>query len=189
MERIVPQWQPNERECLHAILETMIDEGLLATRSKLGETDVVLVDVNFWMNVGLDVKRLPQQPDIMRMLVDFLPYFWLPDDRRWICRPLDVSNEAAAQALPVLWEALNLSVHPDGNLLMTDLITPALAEVITRQAHTLERIITLVGPGLHYACTTWHLRPEQYKALISWDTLAVLDPHVRWNMIYGSRLL
>ena len=50
-------------------------------------------------------------------------------------------------------------------------------------------LATLIGPSLHHACTAWNLRPEQYKALISRDTLELLDPHVRWNMIYGSRIL
>lgn len=190
MTRIMPQWQPNERECLRAILETLIDEGLLATRKKLGfATEVALVDTDFGINFGLDTERLSQNAEIMQMIVDFLPYFWLPGETSWACLPLADVGYTAPPVIEELLHTFALMCQPTGNVIVLDQISPWIAALIpTHQSHV-QCIITLVGPSLHYACTAWNLQPEQYKALISRDTLELLDPHVRWNMIYGSRIL
>lgn len=190
MTRSMPQWQPNERECLRAILETMIDEGVLATRKKLGHSvDVTLVDTEFGINFGLDGQRLPQKTEIMQMLVDFLPYFWLPGDTLWSCPPLKDVGYTPPPVIEHLMHALRLDWRPEGNLILLDQISPWIAALFMTYQPQVQRIITLIGPSLHYACTAWNLQPEQYKALISRDTLELLDPHVRWNMIYGSRIL
>lgn len=190
MTRIMPQWQPNERECLGAILETMIDEGMLATRKKLGHSmEIALVDTDFGINFGLDLERLPRKKAIMQMMVDFLPYFWLPGETPWFCLALKDIGYTPPPVIEQLMNALTLPWRPDGNLILLDQISPWIAALIPTYQPQMQRIITLIGPSLHHACTAWNLQPDQYKALICRDTLELIDPHVRWNMIYGSRML
>lgn len=187
MERIVPCWQPNERECLAAILEPLIDEGVVATRRKLGLSALALADTNFWINVGMDFDRLLQSPELVQMLADFLPYFWLADQDSWT--GLTLPEEHSNTVLRELLKDLTLQWSHAGTLMLVDMITPQAARLIQTHQQQIQRVITLVGPSLDYACTAWGLQPEQYKALISRDTLEALDPHIRWNMIYGSQML
>lgn len=187
MERITPHWQPNEKECLAAILEPLIDEGVVGIRQKLGYSALCLVDENFWTNIGIDADHLLRTPDLIQMLTDFLPYFWLSDRDSWSC--LTLSDEYADGVLRELLKILELRWHDEGTLILVDTITPQMAQLIKTQRGRINRVITLVGPSLFHACTRWGLQPEQYKALISQDTLELLDPHVRWNMIYGSEMI
>jgi hypothetical protein len=187
MEKITPHWQPNEKECLAAILEPLIDEGVVAVRQKLGYSALCQVDTDFWTNIGIDAGRLLRTPDLMEMLTDFLPYFWLSDRDSWSC--LALSEEFLDSVLRELLKVLELHWHDEGTLVLVDMVTPQMAHLIKTRRERIQRVITLVGPSLFHACTAWGLQPEQYKALISRDTLEVLDPHVRWNMIYGSEAI
>jgi hypothetical protein len=187
MEQLAPLWLPNEKECIGAILESLIDEGVLATRQKLGLPGTLRLDENFYTNLGLDFELLLTLPDVIQMLSEFFPYFWLIEQSSWVCVPLSDGNTA-----PVLLEALKGAVlrwGDAGTLIVTDTITPRVVEQIRANRDRLVRVITLLGPRVSHACTAWGLRRDQYKALVCQDTLEVVDPHVRWNMIYGSRML
>lgn len=187
MERVTPLWQPNEKECLVAILEILIDESLLATRRKLGYSDVSPIDSNFWTNIGLDFDRLRQSPEPMRMISDFLPYFWIPDEG--LQSFLTLPGTSFNAVIKELVRELEPTWHDDGKIVLADSMTPELARFIQTHRPRIQRIITLLGPSLQHVCTTWQVKPDQYKALICRDTLELLDPQVRWNMLYGSRIL
>ncbi len=189
MDKIIPLWLPNEKECLLSILENLIYEGLLATREKLGLSTVCLVDTNFWMNIGLEFDRLCHEADIMAIITDFIPYFWLQDDvsRTFVSSTaLPIPSHEATEKLVNSWDA---EWREDGNVVFVGMITPQIAQFVKARRDRITRVIALLGPNLHHVCTAWELQPEQYKVLVSRDTLDVLDPHVRWNMIYGSKML
>lgn len=189
MEHVTPLWQPNEQECLSAILEHLIDEGVLATRQKFGLPGTLALDEGFNTNLGVDCALLLSLPEALRMLADFLPFFWLMEQTSWKCLPMAGGDGAAAPVLQATLKEIPLRWTDAGTLLLVDVMTPQAADVIRAQGDRLARVITLLGPSVGYACSAWGLRRDQYKALVCRDTLEVVDPHVRWNMIYGSRML
>lgn len=186
MEKITPVWLPHEKECLLAIVEQLIYDDLLDTREKLGEPTVTQVDANFWINFDLKFDRLIESSELLYVISDFLVSFWLPQDRAWSLVPCSSHNATANKMIKKFAGDWQLEWRDDGNALLVDVMTPRTAEFIRKHQAQLTRIITFLGPGLHYAHSTWGLEPEQYKALVSWDTLECLAPRVRWNMIYGS---
>ncbi len=189
MEQLAPLWQPNEKECVSAILETLIEEGVLATRQKLGFSGTLLLDEGFSTNLGIDFELLLRLPDIIRMLADFFPFFWLIEQSSWVCIPFAEPPGASA---PVLREALkdtHLRWAEHGTLILTDMITPPIGEYVRANSERLVRVVTLLGPSVAHACSAWAVRRDQYKALVCRDTLEIVEPHIRWNMIYGSRML
>ena len=188
MEHFAPIWQPNEPECLQAILEIMIDEGVLATRQKLGYSDTMVLDNDFSTNIGLDLHRLLRLPEIMRMLSDFFPYFWLTEQSSWECIPISEHRTILPKVLLKALEEVRLRWREDGSLILADIVTPEVAALVRTHKGRLLRVITLLGPSVSYACLSWSLQPYQYKALVCQDTLTLLEPHIRWNMIYGSRI-
>jgi hypothetical protein len=189
MEASVHQWQPNEKECLLAILETLIEEGLLATRQKLGYSEVALLDTNFWTNIGLDGDQLAGKPALLQMLLDFLPYFWLPADTMWQGVAFEAWNATPSPLITALATALSLPWRPDGNVVFVETMSVAVAQFIQKRSAPITQVIALLGPSQEYVATAWQWPTHQYHALISRDTLHILDPHIRWNMIYGSRML
>jgi hypothetical protein len=189
MEQIMPLWLPNEKECLLAILENLIYEGLLATRKKLGYSPVCLVDKNFWTNVGLEFDKLLHAPDLMSMIRDFIPYFWLPDEISWSLIPLSDPGGSTNEMIEEFIKDWDVKWQEDGNVVLVEMVTPHIAQFVKDHREQIKRVITLLGPNLSHVCTNWGLQPEQYKALVSRDTLDILAPHVRWNMIYGSKIL
>jgi len=189
MERISPLWLPNEKECLHSILENLVYEGLLATREKLGYSPVCLIDRNFWTNIGLEFDRVCHEPNLMSMITDFIPYFWLRDKISWSFIPSSNIHISPNEIIETLARDWNAEWREDGNVVFVGMVTPQVAQFVKDHRKQIERVIALLGPNLHRVCTTWELQPEQYKVLVSRDTLDVLDPHVRWNMIYGSEML
>jgi hypothetical protein len=189
MEKITPRWLPNEKECLLSILENLVYEGLLATRQKLGYSTVCLVDTNFWTNIGLEFDRLRYNPDLMDMITDFIPYFWLNDEISWSFMPPSNIPISPIEVIEELVKNWNTEWREDGNVVFVGMVTPQIAQFVKDHRKQIERVIAFLGPNLHHVCTTWEFQPEQYKALVSRDTLSVLDPHIRWNMIYGSKIL
>jgi len=189
MEKITPRWQPNEKECLLAILENLVYGGLLATREKLGYSSIGLVDENFWINVGLAFGKLRHDSDLMGMIADFIPYFWLPDERSRSFIPLSEPGSSPPAVIAELVRSWQAEWRQDGNAVLVEMVTPHVAQFVKDHRRQIKHVITLLGPNLHHVCTTWGLQPEQYKALVSRDTLETLDPRMRWNMIYGSPLL
>lgn len=189
MERIAPLWLPNEKECLLSILENLVYEGLLATREKLGYSPVCLIDRNFWTNIGLEFDRLLHEPNLMSMITDFIPYFWLRDEISWSFIALSDIHSSSNGVVETLVRTWNTEWREDGNVVFVEMITPQVAQFVKDRRKQLGRVIALLGPNLHHVCTTWELQPEQYKVLVSRDTLDALDPHVRWNMLYGSKIL
>lgn len=189
MEKITPRWQPNEKECLLSILESLIYEGLLATRQKLGYSAGYQVDADFWMNIAVAYEKLRQHADLMRTIADFIPYFWLPEESSRVFVPLaeiGLTPSALIAGLVRSWQA---EWRADGPTVFVEMVTPAVAQFVQARRPQLKHVITFLGPNLRHVCATWGLRPEQYNALVSRDTLDALDPHVRWNMIYGTTLL
>ncbi len=189
MEQRAPLWQPNEKECVGAILESLIDEGVVATRQKLGLPGTLLLDDGFSTNLGVDVDLLLRLPDAIRMLADFFPFFWLIEQRSWVCLPLAELPDTSAPALCEALKDTPLRWAENGTLILADVMTPHVAERARLNRERLVRVVTLLGPSVAYACSAWGLRRDQYKALVCRDTLEVVEPHTRWNMIYGSRML
>lgn len=189
MEQLTPLWQPNEKECISAILENFIDDGVLATRQKLGLPGTMLLDSDFSTNIGVDFHLLHMLPEAIRMLADFFPYFWLIEQSSWACIPLSEPHSALAPVLLEVLKETTLRWAESGTLLLADVITPQVVERIKAHRERLVRVITLLGPSLSHACASWGLRRDQYKALICRDTLEIVNPQTRWSMIYGSRML
>jgi len=189
MERIMPRWLPNEKECLLSILENLIYEGLLATLEKQGYPEICLIDKDFWTNIGLEFDKLSHESELMSMITDFIPHFWLRDKVSWSFIPLSDVHISPNEAIKELVKAWNAEWREDGNVVFVGMVTPQVGQFVKDHREQIERVIALLGPNLHHVCTTWELQPEQYKVLVSRDTLDALDPHVRWNMIYGSEML
>lgn len=189
MEQLAPLWQPNEQECISAILGSLIEDGVLATRQKLGWPGTFLFDNGFSTNVGIDFELLGRLPDVMRMLGDFLPFFWLVEQSSWGCIPLDDRLGAGATVLCEALKDIPLRWTENGTLLLADVMTPRVVNYVRANRARLVRVITLLGPSIAYAGPAWGLRRDQYKALVCRDTLELIAPQNRWNMIYGTRML
>ena len=188
MNQSTPVWLPFEKETLLSILESLIYEDLLATRQKFGKPAIKLLEANFWTNVDLDFNKLLHETELMKVVADFISHFWLPKNQAWSLLSLPYEHASALKFLHHLSKEWYAEWAEDGNIALIGVVTPHVAQLIKERRTHITQIIAFLGPNVGHVCKTWGFQAEQYKVLVSKDTLKELGSTVRWNMIYGKVL-
>lgn len=183
-----PVWLPFEKETLLSILENLIYEDILATRQKLGKPAVKMLEANFWTNVDLDFAKMLHASDAMAVLADFISHFWFPKEHYWSLLSLPSTHASALKVVQYMAKEWNVKWSEQGTIALVGSVTPHIAQFLQEHRTQIRQIIAFLGPNMRHVCTTWGFRADQYKVLVSRDTLQELDPTLRWSMIYGKVL-